>query len=84
MVWHSLSACGFGGLAPEQLGSIGCHIQPPAAVKDGRAGDECCPPVCVIKTPLTTASGHLGTRRLTSLVHIKALSQKTARCEELE
>lgn len=51
MVWHSLSACGFAGLAPEQPGSIGCHIQPLAAVKDGRTGDECCPPVCVIKPP---------------------------------
>ncbi|KAA8583995.1 hypothetical protein FQN60_015203 [Etheostoma spectabile] len=36
---------------PEQLGSIGCHIQPPAMVKDGRTGGECCPPVCVIKSP---------------------------------
>lgn len=48
MAWHSLSACGFAGLAPEQLGSIGCHIRPPAAVKDGRAGDECCPPLSVL------------------------------------
>ncbi|TNN62671.1 hypothetical protein EYF80_027112 [Liparis tanakae] len=63
MVWHSLSACGFASLAPKQLGSIGCHIQPPAAVR---------------------VSGHLGTRRLTFLIHIKAWSQKTARCEELE
>ncbi|CAJ1067690.1 hypothetical protein FQN60_015203 [Xyrichtys novacula] len=50
-VWHSLSACGLAGRTPEQLGSIGCHIQPPVAVKDGRDGDECCTPVCVIKPP---------------------------------
>lgn len=43
-VWHSLSACGFADLAPKQLGSIGCHIRPPAAVKDGKARDECCNP----------------------------------------
>lgn len=37
MVWHSLYACGFVGLAPEQLESIGCHIQPPAAERwEGR------------------------------------------------
>lgn len=47
-VWHSLSACGFADLAPKQLGSIGCHIQP---VKDGRARDECCPPTTT--TPLS-------------------------------
>lgn len=52
MVWHSLSACGFAGLAPEQLGSVGCHIQPPAAVKDGRAEDECSPPCLCYKAPL--------------------------------
>lgn len=40
------------GLAPEQLGSIGCHSQPPAAVKDGRAGDGCCPPCLRCKAPL--------------------------------
>lgn len=36
MVWHSLSACGFCGPGPEQLGRIGCHIQPPTKERRGR------------------------------------------------
>lgn len=52
MVWHSLSACGFAGPAPERPGSTGCHIQPPAAVKDGRAGRRALSPCVCDKAPL--------------------------------
>lgn len=84
MVWHSLSACGFAGLAPAQLGCAGCQNHSSAAVKDRRARAECCPPCLRDKDPLTTAAGQLGARCLTSLIHFKALSQETAHCEELK